>query len=157
MSAPLISFKAGRIDYNDDTKEAVPKRGQGTVKITKNPDEPSFYSFVWEPRGKYKKTVGANENDELLLFPGDAEWKHIKQCTTGRAYALTFKSSGQKLMFWLQTPGADDDIATLTADDKAISESISKILDEESMMEEDANEDIELADATDEPAPASNR
>ncbi|KAF8995867.1 hypothetical protein BGZ52_011635, partial [Haplosporangium bisporale] len=46
---------------------------------------------------------------DLILFPGDAELIAVPQCTTGRVLVLQFKSSSQKLFFWLQEANADRD------------------------------------------------
>lgn len=39
---------------------------------------------------------------DLIIFPEDIEFKHVKQCTTGRVFVLKFKSSTRKLFFWMQ-------------------------------------------------------
>lgn len=46
---------------------------------------------------------------DLIIFPDDIEYKHIKQCTTGRVYILKFKSSTRKFFFWMQEPKTDKD------------------------------------------------
>lgn len=46
---------------------------------------------------------------DLFVFPDDAEFKRIPQCTTGRAYVLKFKTSSRRLFFWLQEPKTDKD------------------------------------------------
>jgi len=43
------------------------------------------------------------------VFPQDADFKHVPQCTTGRVYVLHFTSSQRKLFFWLQEPKTDKD------------------------------------------------
>lgn len=139
MSSSIVQFKAGRVEYDEETKQATPKRGQGLVKVTKNPDDPSLFSFIWEPRGKNKNA----EKDELLLFPGDASWTHVTECTTGRVFALTFKTSGQKLLFWMQSPvESGKPVGELTKDDNKVAEQLAKILDEDSLIEDaDAPQD----------------
>lgn len=142
----LIQFKAGKVDYNEQTKQCTPKRGTGLIKVTKNPEDPMLYSFIWEPRGNYKTVAGPDTRDELLLFPGDAQWTHVKQCTTGRVFALKFKSSGQKLVFWLQSPTDGENLGELSAEDKRISAELRKLLEEPAAQPDDSG-DIELHDA----------
>ena len=43
------------------------------------------------------------------MFPGDAELLKVDECTTGRVLVLKFKSSSQKLFFWLQESNTDRD------------------------------------------------
>ncbi|KAF8978626.1 hypothetical protein BGZ46_006269 [Entomortierella lignicola] len=59
--------------------------------------------FYWKNRTT--NTV----DDDLILFPGDAELKIVPECTTGRVLMLQFKSSSQKLFYWLQEANADRD------------------------------------------------
>jgi hypothetical protein len=35
--------------------------------------------------------------------------RSVPQCTTGRVIVLDFKSSGEKLFFWIQEPKTDKD------------------------------------------------
>ena len=37
----------------------------------------------------------------MIVFPDDAEFRHIPQCTTGRVYLLRFKNN-RKMFFWMQ-------------------------------------------------------
>ena len=39
---------------------------------------------------------------DLIIFPDDIEFKHVKACTTGRVFVLKFKSSTRKFFFWMQ-------------------------------------------------------
>ena len=51
----------------------------------------------------------SGEPQDLIIFPDDIEYKRVKQCTTGRAYILKFKSSSRKMFFWMQEPKTDKD------------------------------------------------
>lgn len=99
-SSNLVEFRAGRMNLNGTTVTADPRKG--LVYLLVKPDD-QFLHFVWKDR-----TSGAIEED-LILFPDDAEWKKVTQCTTGRVYLLRFKDNSRKLFFWLQEPKTDKD------------------------------------------------
>lgn len=46
---------------------------------------------------------------DLIIFPGDAEFKRVTQCNTGRVYILKFKDSARKYFYWMQEPSEDKD------------------------------------------------
>ncbi len=43
------------------------------------------------------------------MFPDEAELVRVAQCTTGRVYVLKYKSSSQRVFFWMQEPKNDKD------------------------------------------------
>ncbi|OTF74139.1 proteasomal ubiquitin receptor ADRM1-like protein, partial [Euroglyphus maynei] len=59
--------------------------------------------FCWKDR-----TSGQLE-DDLIMFPDDAEFLKVPQCTTGRVFVLKFKTSSRRLFFWSQEPKDDKD------------------------------------------------
>lgn len=150
-----LTFKAGRVEYDETTKQATPLAGPGQVIVQRKPDDPLFCSLTWErraPKGK-SQALGTSapeeEFEELLLFPGDAEWNHVKECTTGRVFELKFKSSGQRHVFWMQAPTSDStNISALSNEDKTIAEQMKQFLDEEGAA---AAEDEEMDDADQDP------
>ncbi|KAF9352914.1 adhesion regulating molecule 1 [Mortierella sp. AD094] len=99
-SNPLLQFKAGRCFREGTTNTVQPDSTKGLVYMEKDDDLLHFY---WKNR-----TTNAVV-DDLILFPGDAELKTVPECTTGRVVMLQFKSSSQKLFFWLQEANADRD------------------------------------------------
>lgn len=130
--APFIKFKAGRVDFDEETKACTPSPVKGEVSISQNEEADSFFNFVWSPRDK---TAGEIESDELLVVPGDVTWKHIQSCNTGRVYQLKFLSSGARHLFWMQDrPEDDDKPENLTPKDIEIAGKIENLFKD---MEED--------------------
>jgi 26S proteasome regulatory subunit N13 len=68
----------------------------------------------------WKERQSASPEDDLIIFPDEAEWVAVPQCTTGRVFMLKFKTSAQKLFFWMQEPS--------DAKDKEYLEKINKVL-----------------------------
>ncbi|KAI1317304.1 hypothetical protein EDD11_008673 [Mortierella claussenii] len=134
----LLEFKAGRCFRTTGTNTVKPDPTKGQVYLN---DEDGLMHFYWKNR-----TTGEIE-DDLILFPGDAELISVPQCTSGRVVMLQFKSSSQKLFFWLQ----DLD----TARDQFILQQVNTLIysqedeDDEQYLEEDiAMEGVEDAATT---------
>ncbi|KAF9325021.1 adhesion regulating molecule 1 [Podila minutissima] len=96
----LLQFKAGRCFRDGTTDTVKPDATKGLVYMD---EEDGLMHFYWKNRDT--NTV----DDDLILFPGDAELVTVPQCTTGRVLVLQFKSSSQKLFFWIQEANADRD------------------------------------------------
>ncbi|KAG0307465.1 hypothetical protein BGZ97_000379 [Linnemannia gamsii] len=96
----LLQFKAGRCFRDGNTNTVKPDATKGLVYME---EEDGLLHFFWRNR-----TTNAVE-DDLILFPGDAELLKVDECTTGRVLVLKFKSSSQKLFFWLQESNPDRD------------------------------------------------
>ncbi|KAF9316938.1 adhesion regulating molecule 1 [Podila horticola] len=96
----LLQFKAGRCFRDGTTDTVKPEATKGLVYMD---EEDGLMHFYWKNRDT--NTV----EDDLILFPGDAELVTVPQCTTGRVLVLQFKSSSQKSFFWLQETNADRD------------------------------------------------
>ncbi|KAG0241295.1 adhesion regulating molecule 1 [Mortierella sp. GBA43] len=93
-------------------------------------DEDGLMHFYWKNR-----TSNSTE-DDLILFPGDAEFKLVPECTTGRVVVLSFKSSAQKHFFWLQDAS--------TAKDQTVLQQVNALInqgqdDPASFIDEDVN------------------
>ncbi|XP_030372907.1 proteasomal ubiquitin receptor ADRM1 homolog [Scaptodrosophila lebanonensis] len=95
----LIEFRAGRM--NMVGKMVHPDVRKGLVYMTKGAD--SLMHFCWKDRG-----TGKMEED-LIVFPGEFEYKRVNQCKTGRVYVLICKSSPSRLFYWMQEPKTDKD------------------------------------------------
>ncbi|KAG0375787.1 adhesion regulating molecule 1 [Mortierella sp. AD032] len=134
---PLLEFKAGRCFRTTGTDTVKPDPTKGLVYLE---EEDGLMHFFWKNR-----TSGEIE-DDLILFPGDAELIAVPQCTTGRVVMLQFKSSSQKLFYWLQEVS--------TARDQIILQHVNSLIhsqeDEEEYLDEDAAmEDVEATPAAD--------
>lgn len=95
----LVEFRAGKMTVKG--KMVQPDKRKGLVYLHQS-DE-SLMHFCWKDR-----TTGAVE-DELIIFPDDAEFKRVPQCTTGRVFVLKFKSSNRRCFYWMQEPKTDKD------------------------------------------------
>ncbi|KAK9493923.1 proteasome complex subunit Rpn13 ubiquitin receptor-domain-containing protein [Lipomyces doorenjongii] len=160
----LLTFKAGRVDFNPPSKHLKPLPQKGKITVSRSNDEDApLLSFVWEPRGSSKNDPSV-ERDELMIFPGEAEWLPVSQCKTGRVYVLKFNSSSQRSFFWLQDPPAGDKLDEISGADLKIATRINTLLEDvfadEVDITQDANEsaapngdDVEMADSA---SPSNN-
>ncbi|KAK9460321.1 proteasome complex subunit Rpn13 ubiquitin receptor-domain-containing protein [Lipomyces oligophaga] len=174
-SVVLLTFKAGRVDFNPPSKHVKPLPQKGKITLSRSTDEDALLlSFVWEPRGSSKNDPSV-EKDELMIFPGEAEWLPVSQCKSGRMFVLKFNSSNQRSFFWMQDPPASDNLDEITETDLKISTRINTLLEDIDAEDVDISEDpedlkqvastaadVEMADAPasssggNEPAPQSS-
>ncbi|KNC97374.1 uncharacterized protein SPPG_07301 [Spizellomyces punctatus DAOM BR117] len=97
-SGALVEFRAGKC-----TREGTlvkPDTRKGLIYMNQGDD--SLMHFYWKDR-----RTGAVE-DDLIIFPEEADFVKVSQ-SNGRVYVLKFKSSSQKLFFWMQEPKSDKD------------------------------------------------
>merc|ERR1712210_382825 len=98
-SKALCEFKCGKMTLSGTTVTADPRKGLLTIE--KGEDQ-AMHMF-WKDR-----TTGKVE-DDVYLFPDDAEFVHVPQCKDGRVYLLKFKSHSNKRFFWMQEPEKNKD------------------------------------------------
>lgn len=77
-----------------------PDPRKGTISLFKSDD---LTHFCWIDRATGKI------EDELIVFPDDAKFEKVPQCTTGRVYVLHMPSCQARHFFWLQEPKVDKD------------------------------------------------
>ncbi|KAJ3011869.1 adhesion regulating molecule 1 [Thoreauomyces humboldtii] len=94
----LVSFRAGKCTRSGTT--VTPDARKGLLYM--NEGEDSLIHLYWKDR-----RTGAIE-DDLIIFQDEAEFEKVTQ-SDGRVFVLKFKSSSQKLFFWMQEPKADKD------------------------------------------------
>lgn len=99
QSKNLVECKAGKMSLKG--KMVHPDKRKGLLYVHQADD--TLMHFCWKDR-----QTGTVE-DDLIIFPGDCEFKRVAQCTTGRVYVLKFMSSSRKFFFWLQEPKTDKD------------------------------------------------
>ena len=95
----LVEFKAGKMVMRGTTVTPINRKGS----VFLNQTDDGLMHFCWKDR-----TTGETE-DDLIIFPDDAEFKRITACKTGRVYMLKFKSSNKKNFYWMQESKEDSD------------------------------------------------
>jgi len=95
---PHLSFKAGLVELKDGT--ATPDKRRGTVRLL-TVDQLLHLQWLTRP--------GDAVEIDLLLFAGSASWSVVEQCKDGRVYALKYKDSSKRQLFWMQEPAAEKD------------------------------------------------
>ncbi|KAF9959666.1 Squalene epoxidase [Mortierella alpina] len=144
-STHLLEFKAGRCFRTTGTDTVKPDPTKGLVYLD---EEDGLMHFYWKNRAT------GDVEDDLILFPGDAELISVPQCTTGRVVMLQFKSSSQKLFFWHQEASTDRDQIILQQVNSLIHSQGDE--DEEEYLEDVAMDGVEgTASAVTSSTPAS--
>ncbi|OBA21909.1 hypothetical protein METBIDRAFT_67006 [Metschnikowia bicuspidata var. bicuspidata NRRL YB-4993] len=118
-----IRFNAGKVQYDDETKRCTPLPHRGVVTIAPSDEDEGFFDFCWAP-----KADSGLEKDELLLIPGDMTFRRVQSCKTGRVVALTFLSSGDKSLYWLQDVGDDEQLDRWTQKDEALVSAVQALI-----------------------------
>jgi 26S proteasome regulatory subunit N13 len=101
----LVEFRAGRLWKDSDSNMVRADKRKGMVIVKRSVDDQLIH-FIWKDRTNTTVEV------DLILFPDDAVWRRVKECTTGRVYVLEFKT-GNRSFFWMQEPSAakDDELS----------------------------------------------
>ena len=97
-SPHLVEFKAGKGTLVGTTVTCEERKGR--IILTKPPSD-GLVHFQWQPR------PDSAIEDDLIVFPGDATFERVPECTTGRVYLFTL--GGRKRFFWLQDLKEDKD------------------------------------------------
>lgn len=91
------SFRAGRMHRKDSPAGYVTaERTKGLVYLERS-SEDELLHWRWQNR-----ETGEVE-DDLIVFPEDAEFRFIKEAKGDRVFALYFRSSGQLVFYWMQS------------------------------------------------------
>ncbi|CAG8454266.1 14496_t:CDS:10 [Funneliformis mosseae] len=89
-----VEFKAGKLKREEGSNWLKADERKGLIYMDQGEDQ--LMHFFWKDRKA--NTV----EDDFILFPDEAEFIRVDQCTTGRVYILNFKSSSRKLFYWMQ-------------------------------------------------------
>ncbi|KAI7862864.1 proteasome complex subunit Rpn13 ubiquitin receptor-domain-containing protein [Spinellus fusiger] len=99
LSSYLIKFNAGKCTQQGNLLK--PDMRKGTIYMDQSDDQ--LMHFYWKER------KASHPEDDLIIFPDEAELTRVTECTTGRVYLLKFKSSSQSLLFWMQDKDSSKD------------------------------------------------
>uniref|UniRef100_T1HHB6 Proteasomal ubiquitin receptor ADRM1 homolog n=2 Tax=Rhodnius prolixus TaxID=13249 RepID=T1HHB6_RHOPR len=95
----VLEFRAGKMSMQGKMVYADHRKGLVSVSQA---DDGMIY-FAWKDRSTNQV------EDELIIFPKEAEFKKVPQCTTGRVFLLQFREAERKYFFWMQEPKDVDD------------------------------------------------
>ncbi|KAL0095101.1 proteasome complex subunit Rpn13 ubiquitin receptor-domain-containing protein [Phycomyces blakesleeanus] len=95
----LVQFNAGKCIRRDNM--LAPDVRKGTIYMDQSDDQ--LMHFYWKER------KASTAEEDLIIFPEEAELVKVEECTTGRVYLLKFRSSNQKLFFWMQDKNEEKD------------------------------------------------
>ncbi|CAO3594779.1 unnamed protein product [Absidia cylindrospora] len=95
----LVEFNAGKCTRENNTLK--PDLRKGTIYMDQSDDQ--LMHFYWKER------KASEPEEDLIIFPDEAEMVRVEECTTGRVYLLKFMSSNQKLFFWMQNKNDEKD------------------------------------------------
>ncbi|KAJ1976475.1 hypothetical protein H4R33_006432 [Dimargaris cristalligena] len=95
-----VQFKAGRL-FRDGTTNWVKADPRKGLIFMRQADD-GLMHFYWKDRRSHQI------EEDLIIFPEDAEFIKCQQ-SEDRVYLLKFKSSSQRLFFWMQGSNLDRD------------------------------------------------
>ncbi|KAI7901249.1 proteasome complex subunit Rpn13 ubiquitin receptor-domain-containing protein [Cokeromyces recurvatus] len=99
-SSHLVEFNAGKCII--EGRLIKPDTRKGMIYMEQGEDQ--LLHFYWKER--------QNESvpeDDWIIFPDEAEFTKVTQCTTGRVYLLRFKISNERHFYWMQNKSDEKD------------------------------------------------
>eukprot|EP01117_Protostelium_nocturnum_P012111 TRINITY_DN443_c0_g1_i2.p1 TRINITY_DN443_c0_g1~~TRINITY_DN443_c0_g1_i2.p1 ORF type:complete len:228 (-),score=65.60 TRINITY_DN443_c0_g1_i2:426-1109(-) len=102
---PLVEYRCGKMNTGTNQQLVAEKR-KGILQVLQTPD--ALMHFVWKDR-----TTGSTE-DDLIIFPGEATFKKLKQVENGRVFLLEFPATSRRLFFWSQEAAVEKDEDTVS-------------------------------------------
>ncbi|KAI9280229.1 proteasome complex subunit Rpn13 ubiquitin receptor-domain-containing protein [Umbelopsis sp. AD052] len=116
----LVEFNAGKC-YRDGNM-MKPDLRKGLIYMDQTDDQ--LLHFYWKDR---KANI---VEEDLIIFPEEAEMVPVPECETGRVFLLKFKSSSQKLFFWMQNANDEKDKENVDRVNKLINDLQSALNDQ---------------------------
>ncbi|CAB53088.1 19S proteasome regulatory subunit [Schizosaccharomyces pombe] len=114
----LVSVKAGKLQRKPGTNILQADHRKGVIYMQMASDE--LLHFYWKERARVSREV----EDDYIIFPEEAEFIKIDECTTGRVYALKFKSSSQIHFYWMQEYSDEKDKETASLINQLIADPV---------------------------------
>eukprot|EP01016_Furgasonia_blochmanni_P044334 TRINITY_DN6153_c0_g2_i1.p1 TRINITY_DN6153_c0_g2~~TRINITY_DN6153_c0_g2_i1.p1 ORF type:complete len:255 (-),score=60.30 TRINITY_DN6153_c0_g2_i1:295-1059(-) len=132
-----VEFKAGKMDFNSETKMVTPDTRKGKVRVFHNTSDEKHFQWIDENTNK--------EEMDLYVFANDAKYARVGKAQ-GRVFLLSFKDNEDKYFFWMQE--------TDESKDEEICTKVNGIINREGMEEEPAPAPAPVAPA--QPAQSAN-
>ncbi|ORX49141.1 adhesion regulating molecule [Hesseltinella vesiculosa] len=95
----LVQFNAGKCIREGNLVK--PDLRKGMIYMDQGEDQ--LMHFYWKERNS------SEPEDNLIIFPDEAELVHVPECTTGRVIVLKFKTSSERWFYWMQHKKDDED------------------------------------------------
>ncbi|KAI8075136.1 proteasome complex subunit Rpn13 ubiquitin receptor-domain-containing protein [Gongronella butleri] len=135
----LVEFKAGKCVRENNMLK--PDLRKGTIYMDRSDDQ--LMHFYWKERNS------SQPEDDLIIFPDEAEMIKVDECTTGRVYLLKFKTSSQKFFYWMQNKTDEKDQDVVSRVNRLIDDPQSVINESRSANRMDFGNDNDLAQILD--------
>ncbi|KAI9255241.1 proteasome complex subunit Rpn13 ubiquitin receptor-domain-containing protein [Phascolomyces articulosus] len=116
----LVQFNAGKCIREGNTIK--PDLRKGMIYMDQTDDQLMY--FYWKER------KASEPEEERIIFPDEAEFVRVTECTTGRVYSLNYKSSGEKLFFWMQNKSDEKDDEYVSRVNRLINDPQSAVLEQ---------------------------
>lgn len=140
--AEVIKFRAGKCDYDEESKVCTAKPMKGEIQIKPSEEAEGFFDFQWSTK---ERVAGVSVDPiEFILIPGETKWVDIRSAKNGRVLCLLF-STGEKWFFWLQDKHQGSEESNEWSEtDKELLAKLQKLLEFEDEDEEQEPEKMEI-------------
>ncbi|KAI8329761.1 proteasome complex subunit Rpn13 ubiquitin receptor-domain-containing protein [Chlamydoabsidia padenii] len=125
----LVQFNAGKCIREGNLLK--PDLRKGMIYMDQADDQ--LMHFYWKER-KHNSLP----EDDLIIFPDEAELVRVPECTTGRVLVLKYKNSSQRLFYWMQK--LDEDL------DETMIERVNQLINDPSSALDGSQMDLDGSD-----------
>lgn len=106
---PHVAFKAGRMNYDEETGQVTADERRGMLQVVTGTDLLTHLQWRTRPGG------GVDADHDLIIFPGLAEMKPVTSAPTGsRVYVLKWIDANTRMFFWMQDGDSTQDTANIS-------------------------------------------